>query len=145
MQLDELYQEIILDHHRNPRNKGRCPGCGRTAQHDNPLCGDEITLGVEVEQGCIKAIAHDGHGCAISQASASMMTEAVMERSVEQALLLGEAVRQMMHGEAPTAAQEESLGDLMALAGVAKFPVRIKCALLPWMALEEALSSDPDE
>jgi nitrogen fixation NifU-like protein len=145
MPLDELYQEIILDHYRNPRHKGPCPHCGRSVQHDNPLCGDEITLGVEVQGGCIKAIAHDGHGCSISQASASMMTEAALGQPVERVLALGEAVRRMMHGEAPDAELEEALGDLMALEGVAKFPVRIKCALLPWMALSDALSGDPDE
>ncbi len=145
MQLDELYQEIILDHYRNPRHKGPCPRCGRFVQHDNPLCGDEIILGVEVEGGRIKAIAHDGYGCSISQASASMMTEAALGQPVERALALGEAVRKMMHGEAPGEEQEEALGDLMALEGVAKFPVRIKCALLPWMALKDALSGGPHQ
>lgn len=134
--LDDLYQELILDHYRAPRNKGACPDCQRSAHQDNPLCGDEITLALDVEQGRIARIAHDGVGCSISQASASMMSEAVAGLPVERALELGEAVRRMMHGAEP---DEEALGDLVALQGVARFPVRIKCALLPWTALKEAL------
>jgi nitrogen fixation NifU-like protein len=105
-------------------------------QHENPLCGDELALAVDVANGTVDDVAFDGHGCAISTASASMMTEAVEGLSPEDALELAENVRLMMHGQPPP----EDLGDLMALEGVSKFPVRVKCALLPWMALKDALN-----
>jgi len=135
--MEELYQEIILDHYRCPRHKNCCPDCGVRVHQDNPLCGDDITLGVELEHGTIARIGFEGQGCAISQASASMMAESVKGQSVERALELGETMRRMMHGEAP----DEDLGDLMALQGVAKFPVRVKCALLPWTAMRQALTA----
>jgi len=134
--IDDLYQEIILDHYRRPRHHGPCPGCSAQVKHHNPLCGDEITVGVGLEGETVAQIAFDGHGCSISQASASMMTESVQGMAARQALELVETVRRMMHGERPA----EDLGDLMALGGVAKFPVRVKCALLPWMALRAALA-----
>jgi nitrogen fixation protein NifU and related proteins len=135
MSVDDLYQEIILDHYRAPRNKGDCPACTVRVRHDNPLCGDEIELALELHGGRIRRVAFSGRGCAISQASASMMTEAVRDLAPEQALELGETVRRMMHGAPPAT----DLGDLQALEGVAQFPVRVKCALLPWMALRDAL------
>lgn len=141
--IDELYQEIILDHYRHPRNKGCCPKCGVRVHQDNPLCGDDITLVVDVQQGRIAAIGYDGQGCSISQASASIMSEAVQQQPVARALELIEAIRQMMHGEPPPAELEDE--DLMALEGVARFPVRIKCALLPWAALAEALTKTPGD
>jgi nitrogen fixation NifU-like protein len=141
LSIDDMYQEIILDHYRSPRNKGPCPNCGARVRHDNPLCGDEITLGVDVQQGRIDRITFEGHGCSISQASASMMTEAVQDQTVDLALSLSEQMRQMMHGQHPK--DEDQLGDLVALEGVAQFPVRIKCALLPWMALRDALGAGP--
>jgi len=140
MPLDDLYQELILDHYRAPRHKGPCPGCGREVKQDNPLCGDVITLRLEVQDKTIARIAHEGQGCSISQASASMMAEAVLGQPVAQALELGQSVRALMRGESPSAEQEQALGDLMALQGVASFPVRVKCALLPWTALQEALA-----
>lgn len=139
MSLEELYQEIILDHYRSPRNRGACEGCAVSVHHDNPLCGDELDLGVDLRRDRIERIAFSGRGCSISQASASMMTESVKGQTVDQALSTAEAVRRMMHGEKPA----EDLGDLVALEGVAKFPVRVKCALLPWMALSDALGPGP--
>ncbi len=136
MDYEQLYQEIILDHYRSPRNKGACPGCGVTVHQDNPLCGDEITLCLDEERGQIRRVCFEGQGCSIFQASASMMTESVDGLSTDGAMALGETVRQMMHGEPPA----EDLGDLMALEGVARFPVRVKCALLPWTALRQALA-----
>jgi len=135
-QFDDLYQEIILDHYRSPRNKRPVEGRAVKVHHENPLCGDELELAVDVNGGVIEDAAFDGHGCAISQASASMMTEAVEGLSREEALELAENVRLMMHGQPPP----EDLGDMMALEGVSKFPVRVKCALLPWMALKDALN-----
>ena len=138
--MDDLYQEIILDHYRAPRNKGTCPHCGQRVQHSNPLCGDKITLEVSLEGEQIREIAFEGQGCSISMASASMMTELVKGKRADDALQDVEDVRKMMHGEAP----DRDLGDVESLEGVAKFPVRIKCALLPWMALKDVLSSDGD-
>lgn len=135
MSAEDLYREIILDHYRSPRNKRRGVEGAIAVKHDNPLCGDELHLAVDVQDGSVADVAFDGRGCSISQASASMMTEAVQGKSVKDALGITETVRQMMHGHAPA----EDLGDLMALEGVAKFPVRVKCALLAWMALKDAL------
>ncbi|MFC1537445.1 Fe-S cluster assembly sulfur transfer protein SufU [Gemmatimonadota bacterium] len=139
MTFDELYQEIILDHYRSPKNKCNGGDNGKICvKHENPLCGDELSLSIELsEDETIDKICFSGHGCAISQASASMMTEAVKGSSIDQALDLIESVRLMMHGEAPV----RELGDIETLKGVADFPVRIKCALLAWMALKDALNS----
>jgi nitrogen fixation NifU-like protein len=133
--MDDLYQEIILDHYRSPRNRG--PGAEHTheAHHSNPLCGDELTVRVDLDDDAVKDVAWEGHGCSISQASASMMSEAVRDLAPAQAQALVEKLRRMMHGEPP----DDDLGDAMALEGVARFPVRIKCALLAWMALRDAL------
>jgi nitrogen fixation NifU-like protein len=136
MSLTELYQEMILDHYQQPRNQGDCSQCAVVVHHDNPLCGDEITLGLDFVGGCIQRLIFSGKGCAISQASASMMTESVQGQNAENVLRLAEQVRQMMHGQ-PV---EEEVGDLLALEGVARFPVRIKCALMPWAALQDALA-----
>ena len=141
MSVEDLYREIILDHYRSPRNKRRGVEGAIAVKHDNPLCGDELHLAVDVQDGELSDVAFDGKGCSISQASASMMTEAVQGKSVKDALALTETIRQMMHGESPN----EDLGDLMALEGVAKFPVRVKCALLSWMALKDALTQNGQE
>ena len=138
MSVEDLYREIILDHYRSPRNKRRGVEGAIAVKHDNPLCGDELHLAVDVRNGELADVAFDGKGCSISQASASMMTEAVQGKTVKDALGLTETIRLMMHGESPA----EDLGDLMALEGVAKFPVRVKCALLAWMALKDALTKD---
>jgi nitrogen fixation NifU-like protein len=141
MSVEDLYREIILDHYRSPRNKRRGVEGAIAVKHDNPLCGDELHLAVDVQNGQLADVAFDGKGCSISQASASMMTEAVQGQSVDEALALAETIRLMMHGESPG----DDLGDLMALEGVAKFPVRVKCALLAWMALKDALTRDGQE
>lgn len=140
MSVDELYQEIILDHYRRPRNKRPASGTGTRVHHDNPVCGDEIDLHVQVEGGRLRQVCFQGQGCAISQASASMMTEAVEGKTAEEALALAEAMRELMHGRLPVGTD---LGDLAALEGVARFPVRVKCALLAWVALREALEPGP--
>ncbi|OLC05207.1 MAG: SUF system NifU family Fe-S cluster assembly protein [Gemmatimonadetes bacterium 13_1_40CM_4_69_8] len=135
--LSALYQELILDHYRRPRNKGTLDGATHSVSLNNPLCGDEIDLQLQVEGGAIKAVRFVGRGCSISQASASMMTQLLKEKAVPQALALAERMSAMMQGD-ETAAGDKSLGDLRALAGVSKFPIRIKCALLPWNALTDA-------
>lgn len=139
-QLSELYQELILDHYRRPRNKGTLAEPTHSVSLNNPLCGDEIDLQLKVDGDVIREVRFIGRGCSISQASASMMTQLLKERSVPAALALAARMSAMMQGDA-TAARDKTLGELRALAGVAKFPVRVKCALLPWNALTEAVEA----
>jgi len=136
--LEELYRDILLDHYRNPRNKGHILGEATCAADGaNPLCGDQLRIELNVEDGRIDAIAFDGNGCSISQASASMMTDYVKGRSIEDARHGIDAFQQMMVEGEPLG---EEYGDIEALVGVAKFPVRVKCASLAWKTLEQALS-----
>jgi len=135
-----LYQDLILDHYRRPRNQGALEHPTHSVALTNPLCGDEIDLDLEVQDDVIQDVRFRGRGCSISQAAASMMTQVVKARPRSDALALAERMTAMMHGDAGAAA-DRALGDLRALAGVAKFPVRVKCALLPWNALKDALKS----
>jgi nitrogen fixation NifU-like protein len=132
--LDDLYKEIILDHYKSPRNRGEAANHDIKARGLNPLCGDDIEITLTVEDGVIREARFDGHGCSISQASASMLTEELLGRSVDEAIGLADKVRGMMKGEIETDGEE--LGDIEALRGVQKFPVRIKCATLAWNALK---------
>jgi nitrogen fixation NifU-like protein len=136
MGLEDLYQEIILDHYRKPRHRGRLDDGHVEVRHYNPVCGDELTVGLRLDGERVSAIAVDGRGCSISQASASVMSDLVLDRTVPQALEVAEAFRRLMHGEG--GADEEVLGDGVAFAGVARYPVRVKCALLGWMAFKDA-------
>jgi len=138
--LSALYQELILDHYRRPRNKGALEHPTHAVSLTNPLCGDEIDLQLRVDGGVIKQVGFVGRGCSISQASASMMTQLLKDRTLPQAVALAERMSAMMQGD-EAAARDKALGDLRALAGVAKFPVRIKCALLPWNALSDAVKA----
>lgn len=138
--LDDLYREIILDHYRSPRHKGRIEDPDISARGYNPLCGDDIEITVRLDNGRIEAVAFNGHGCSISQASASMLTEAVTGKQLTEALDLAASVRAMFTGE--TEIDLESLGDLEALQGVNKYPVRIKCATLAWNALQVGAESE---
>ncbi|MDH7568903.1 MAG: SUF system NifU family Fe-S cluster assembly protein [Armatimonadota bacterium] len=140
MSLDGLYQQIILDHYKNPRNFGEMAGSSSSVEHENPLCGDQIRVFVRTDGGRLAEVKFAGKGCAISQASASMMTETVKGKSVAEARALVEAFRQMMRGEREFAALDPD-GELEALKGVLRFPVRIKCAVLPWDALESCLAN----
>ena len=140
MSLDDLYQEIILDHYRSPRNRAAALDPHDVhVHHSNPLCGDELDLRLRVVGDKIDGIAYDGDGCSISMASASSMSEAVAGRDLSDADDLAEAFRLMMHGEGVK--REEDLLDGVAFQGVAKFPVRVKCALLGWMALKDAIAT----
>ena len=138
MALEELYKEVILDHYKSPRNKRGVPGAELSCSKNNPLCGDEITIHAHVSDGRVADVGFEGRGCSISQASASMLTEAVMGKPVEQAEQLATEFRSMMEGKLEP--DEEEFGDLVALKGVVKYPVRIKCAVLAWDVLQEALS-----
>lgn len=138
--LEELYRDILLDHYRNPRNRGKLPGAAScAADGSNPLCGDQISIEVNVDAGRIEDIAFDGNGCSISQASASMMTQYVKGQTVEAARDGVDAFQRMMTEGEPLG---EQYGDIEALVGVAKFPVRVKCASLAWKTLEQALTGD---
>lgn len=137
--LGELYQQVILDHNRSPRNFRELPDANRTAEGNNPLCGDEIKLWVKVEGGVIEDIGFRGNGCAISQAAASLMTSAVKGKPVAEAEELFHAFHAMVTGKEPTAQQRDHLGKLAAFAGVREFPARVKCANLSWHTLHAAL------
>jgi nitrogen fixation NifU-like protein len=147
MGLEELYREVILDHYRNPRNKGHLDAPGATAQGVNPLCGDEISIELTFRDGVVSDVAVEGQGCSISQASASMMSEAIKGKTRGEIDGIVTRFRQMMSiddsedagldPERPGAV----LGDIEALQGVRQYPVRIKCASLAWNTLLEALGS----
>ena len=139
MSLDDLYREVILDHYRAPRNKKHVDGAPIDVHRNNPLCGDDITVRVVVDpDGLAQDVSFEGQGCSISQASASMLTEQIKGKSVEQIDDLVLKFRRMMAGEEDPG--EEELGDLVALKGVVKYPVRIKCAVLAWDALQEGVT-----
>ncbi len=140
MALDEIYKEVILDHYKNPRNKREMPDAERTCSKNNPLCGDEITVFVHEEGGKVLDVSFVGQGCSISQSSASMMTEAVSGKTVEEVDALSGSVRAMLSGELDP--DEETFGELVALKGVVKYPVRVKCAVLAWDVLQEALAGE---
>jgi nitrogen fixation NifU-like protein len=133
--MDQLYQEIILDHYKHPHGRGlREPYAGE-AHHVNPTCGDEVTM--RVAEG-LSDISYDGMGCSISQASASVLHELLKGRSPGEAFRVHEAFVELMQGRGQIEPDEEVLGDAVAFAGVAKYPARVKCALLPWMAFKDA-------
>lgn len=134
--LQDLYREIILDHYAHPRNRGRLEGADIAVEGVNPSCGDEISVYARVRDGRLEEVRFEGRGCSISQASASMMTEAVRGKTLADAHQLVEDFKSMMHGQP---ADEERMGELVALQGVRRFPVRIKCATLAWVALQQGL------
>lgn len=146
MGLEDLYREVILDHYRNPRNRGHLEDPDATAQGVNPLCGDEVSLELSLDGDVVTGVAIESHGCSISQSSASMMTEAIKGKSRQEILELTSKFRGMMSidgAEDPGLDPDRPgavLGDLEALQGVRQYPVRIKCAALAWTTLTEALS-----
>ena len=144
--IEELYRQVILDHYRNPRRRGKLTGPHVHAEGLNPSCGDEFFLDLLIEDGVVTDMAIDGQGCSISQASGSMMTDAILGKSVEDVRTVTSQFKLMMgidEGEDPLDHERPGavLGDLEALQGVRKFPVRIKCADLPWTTLSEALDN----
>ncbi|MEV4639460.1 Fe-S cluster assembly sulfur transfer protein SufU [Actinoplanes sp. NPDC049548] len=135
MMIDQLYQDIILDHYKHPHGRGlRDPYQGE-AHHVNPTCGDEITIRVTSD---LSDISYDGMGCSISQASASVLHELLKGRPAAEAFAVHEAFLELMHGRGQVEPDEDVLGDGIAFAGVAQYPARVKCALLPWMAFKDA-------
>lgn len=136
MQLDDLYRRVIMDHYKNPRNRGKFDDDVLTVDLNNPTCGDRISLQLIVEDGIVKNARFTGEGCSISMSSASMMTEAVKGLTFEHALQLAERFSSLMKGED---VQFDELEDIEALSGVNKFPARIKCATLAWNALKKGI------
>ena len=136
--LSELYQELILEHYKRPRNKGELPGADVEMHLMNTSCGDEVTLRLKLTDGVIRDARFQGNGCSISQASVSMMSDLLKGKTIPESIALAQRFTDMMHGD-PSAAREKRMGDLRALAGVSQYPVRIKCALLGWDALLQAL------
>jgi nitrogen fixation NifU-like protein len=142
MELNDLYRDVILDHNRRPRNFGALDAADASVEGFNPMCGDRLTLRLKMDQDKISDIRFEGHGCAISTASASLMTEAVKGRTRGAALELFARVHQLLTDDAAPAAEE--LGKLAALSGVREYPARVKCASLCWHTLASALrSTDP--
>jgi nitrogen fixation protein NifU and related proteins len=134
---ESMYQEIILDHYRNPHHKGLRDG-DVEVHHVNPTCGDEVTLRVKVADGLVEDVSYDGAGCSISQASTSVMTDLVIGKPVDEALQVHEAFLTLMQSRGTVEPDEDVLEDGIAFAGVSKYPARVKCALLGWMAWKDA-------
>lgn len=142
MNLEEMYQEIILDHYRNPHHKGLRDPYDAEVHHVNPTCGDEVTLRVALKDAggepVVQDVSYDGLGCSISQASVSVMTDLVIGKPVSEAMRTGEEFLVMMRSKGQAEPDEDALEDAVAFAGVSKYPARVKCALLGWMAWKDA-------
>lgn len=145
MELDSLYQEVILDHYKHPQHKSLSPNPTVQVQHVNTSCGDEITLNLHTNGTSIQDITWDGVGCSISQASTSVVSDLVRGKSISEALTIIDSFQVMIQSKGNDAGNEEVLGDGVAFAGVAKFPARVKCALLGWMAVKDAISQSQKE
>lgn len=141
-ELSELYQQVILDHNKKPRNFRRLETANHTAEGYNPLCGDQLTIYLDLENDQVKDVGFEGSGCAISKAAASMMTQAVKGKSKEQVESLFNEFHSMVMGELNEETDDNSLGNLKIFAGVREFPVRVKCATLPWHTLHAALNKE---
>jgi len=144
MQLDSMYQEIILDHYRHPHNRGLREPFDVEVHHVNPTCGDEVTLRVRLDDGVIADVSYETLGCSISQASASVLTDLLIGKTVEEGLAVHEQFRALMRSRGEGAPDEDVLDDAVAFVGVSKYPLRIKCALLGWMAWKDATAQAVD-
>ncbi|RYG74482.1 SUF system NifU family Fe-S cluster assembly protein [Lentibacillus lipolyticus] len=136
--LDTLYRQVIMDHYKNPRNKGSVEGDALTVDMNNPTCGDRIQLQLQVDDGIVRDAKFTGEGCSISMSSASMMTQAIKGKKLDDALKMSKAFSEMMLGE-DVDTEELEMGDVEALQGVSQFPARIKCATLAWKAMEKGV------
>lgn len=145
MELDSLYQQVILDHYKNPQRKKLSSEYSAQVHHVNPSCGDEITLNLNIADGKVANVSWDGVGCSISQASTSIMTDLVIGKPVEEAFEILNEFSDLMQSKGSSQGNEELLEDAVALAGVSKFPARIKCALLGWMAFKDAVLQSKDK
>ncbi len=142
--LRDLYQEVILDHNKKPRNFRKLESANHRAEGFNPLCGDRVTVYLVLEGGVVKDVAFEGSGCAISTASASLMTESLKGKTADEAVTLFEGFHALVTGGGSTDEETDRLGKLAAFAGVAAFPVRVKCATLAWHTLRAALDGKAD-
>jgi len=150
MRLEQMYQEVILDHYKHPQHRGLREPFAAEVYHKNPICGDDVTLRVALSDDgeTVADVSYDGQGCSISQAATSVLTEQVIGQSVGQALKTVTAFTEMVSSRGNITGDEDVLGDGVAFAGVAKYPARVKCALLGWMAFKDALaqaSGDSEE
>jgi nitrogen fixation protein NifU and related proteins len=143
-ELSDLYQEVILDHNKNPRNYREIESADRTADGHNPLCGDQLTVFLDIEDDKVKDVSFVGSGCAISKASASMMTQTVKGKTREEAEVLFDEFHRMVLGELDEEAEENHLGRLKIFAGVREFPARVKCASLSWHTMNAALHGEDE-
>jgi nitrogen fixation NifU-like protein len=141
-ELSELYQQVILDHNKKPRNFRKLEAANHSAEGYNPLCGDQLTVYMNLKDDLVTDVGFEGSGCAISKASASMMTQAVKGKSKEQAETLFKEFHSMVTGELDEETEENNLGNLKIFAGVREFPVRVKCATLPWHTMHAALNKE---
>lgn len=139
MNVEQMYQEIILDHYREKHHSGLRDGYDVQVHHVNPTCGDELTLRVKLAQGVVADVSYEAEGCSISQASTSVMTDLVIGKSVPEALALFDEFAGMIHGQGKIQPDEDRLEDAVAFAGVAQFPQRVKCAMLGWTAFKDAV------
>lgn len=145
MNLDSMYQDIILDHYKNPHGRGLREPFDTESFQVNPTCGDEITLRIKVEGEKVADVSYEGQGCSISQASASVLTDLVTGHTVNESLSTMDAFVELMQGRGQVEPDEDVLEDAIAFAGVAKYPSRVKCALLGWMAFKDALVRTVDQ
>ena len=144
-ELDALYQEIILDHYKHPHHRGLRDPFEAEVHHVNPTCGDEVTLRVHLSDGVVQDVSYDSVGCSISQASASVLTDLVIGKPVDEAMSIHQTFLELMQGKGEVEPDEDVLEDGIAFAGVAKFPARVKCALLSWMAWKDATTQAQTE
>src|SRR5262245_44071556 len=135
-----MYQEIILDHYKNPHRRGLREPFDAESFQVNPTCGDEVTLRVKLSGGTVEDVSYEGHGCSISQASTSVLTDLVVGHGLDDALSTMDAFVELIQGRGQVSPDEEKLEDAVAFAGVARYPARVKCALLGWMAFKDAVS-----
>jgi nitrogen fixation NifU-like protein len=140
MNLESMYQEIILDHYKNPHGRGLRDPFDAESFQVNPTCGDEVTLRVKLDDGKVADVSYDGQGCSISQASTSVLTDLVVGHTLEEAFTTMDAFVELMQGKGKVEPDEDVLEDGVAFAGVAKYPARVKCALLGWMAFKDAVA-----
>jgi nitrogen fixation NifU-like protein len=140
MRMEQMYQEVILDHYKHPHHRGLREPFGAEVCHVNPTCGDEVTLRVQIDDnGDVTDVSYDGQGCSISQASTSVLTDQVIGLPVQQALKVVDSFNEMIASRGTVEGDEDMIGDGIAFAGVAKYPARVKCALLGWMAFKDAV------
>ncbi len=143
--MEQMYQDVILDHYKHPHHRGLREPFGVQVHHVNPTCGDEVTLRVQLVDDVVADVSYDGQGCSISQAATSVLTDQVIGRPLDEALNIVESFNEMISSRGTVDGDEDVIGDGIAFAGVAKYPARVKCALLGWLAFKDAVVQIADE